>query len=373
MLKIIDRLLLIELRGPFLFGVAMFSLLTIATVVLQEAARFVVRYPVPPSMFFTIVGLATPQFIVLSIPMGVLLGTLIAVGRLNNDQEIVALRACGISLYRMLAPFLVVGLFLSGLTFLGSERVVPLCNSRLKDLKSAVISGKTGSVKQQRMVWPIYRNKELRWLLIASEIDGEVLKEVKLFYFDSRSKDNDFWVDAESAEWQGSSWVFYHMRQVKLQSDGAVSDQLILQAEKFTVPDFSITPESLALRSKTPDDLTIDQLAGLINNLLSTRQNTPDDKEIRDFRTRLYFKYSIPLTPLFFILIALPLAVMPQRSTRSTGMGLALLIVLVYYMLFAMFTKLGAAGVAPPIVAAWTPNALLLITGAILMQRRNHS
>jgi len=364
--------MLTELRGPFFFGVAMFSMLTIATVVLQEAARFVIRYPVPPSMFFTLVGLAAPQFIVLSIPMGVLLGTLMAVGRLNSDQEITALRACGISLYRVLLPFLVVGLFLSGLMFLGNERIVPACLSRLREIKNDVQTGRTKLGSQQRMVWPIYFAGELRWLLTAGKIEGYDLQQVKLFYFDPTSKDNDFWIDAESARWQGDSWVFFNMRQVKLQPGGSGADQLIFQAEKASVPDFKITPDTLELPKKKPEELTIDQLAGLIHTLLSAKQYLPSDKEILDYQTQMYFKYTLPLTPLFLIFIALPLAVLPQRSTRSAGFGLALLTVLAYYIMYAMFTKLGAAGVVPPLAAACTPNAVLLVAGVVLMQRREH-
>lgn len=370
LLKIVDRLLLIELRGPFFFGVAMFSLLTIATIVLQEAARFVIRYNLPAGTFFTLLLFASPQFVVLSIPMGVLLGTLLSAGRLSADQEITALRACGISIYRVLAPYAAVGLLLSGLTFYGSERLVPYCNNQLKELKNKVVAGTEGRAKQQRVSWPIRDRGDLRWLLVANEVEGPRLNSVKLFYFDPRSENRDFYITASHAVWQGDDWTFFDMRQVMLRPG---EEPQVLTADSARVPGFSITPQSLGLRAKTPEDLNIRELTQVIADLLKKGEQKASDTEILDFRTKLYFKYSIPLTPLFFIFIALPLAIIPQRASSAMGTGLALLVVLLYYIVYTMCQKLGAAGVLPPLAAAWVPNAALLAIGAVLLQRREHS
>ncbi|MCH7471726.1 LptF/LptG family permease [bacterium] len=373
MLKIIDRLILTELYGPFFFGVAMFSLLSISIIVLQETARFIIEYQLPASVFIDLFLLACPQFIVLSIPMGVLLGTLISVGRLNSDLEITALRTSGISLYRILAPYLVIGIFLSGLTFIGTERVIPYTNSRLDQMKNDIISGKSGGLKQQRKSWPIFDQGQLLWVLFADEVEGSKLRGVQLMYFDPVNKYNNFYVEAEWAEWEGNSWKFYNMRQVKLHRAQEGDEHLVFEAEKAEIPDFEITPESLAVRSKDPEDLTIIQLRKLINELINDYDYERTDKEILDFATMLHFKYSIPLTPLFFILIALPMAILPLRSSKTLGMGLALLVVFSYYTMYVICQNLGAAGVIPPAVTAWIPNAVLVFVGIIMMRIRERN
>ena len=373
MFKAVDRLVLKEAYAPFLFGVAMFSMLTIATVVLQEAARFVIRYNLSAGFFLKLFLLATPQFIVLSIPMGALLGTLLAVGRLNSDLEIIALRACGISLYRVLLPFVVMGVFLSGVTFLGTERLIPAANSALKELKQGVLSGRSGDVKGQRISWPIVEGGQLRWQLFAGEVDGTSLKDVKLFYFDPEPEGyNDFWVHAQRADWEGERWVFYNMKMVKLQEASEGDERVIFEAKRHELPDFQITPESLSVRNKDANDLTALQVRKLIGELRAS--GTPAaDKAVLDLKTNYYFKFAIPFTPLFFILIAVPLAIRPQRSTSVLGMGLALLLVLVYYVLFTVCQKLGAVGVLPPVLAAWSPNVLLALTGGVLMLQRDRN
>jgi lipopolysaccharide export system permease protein len=374
-LKTVDRLILRELWGPFLFGVGLFSMLVISTVVLQEALKFVSTYEQPASIFFRLVLYSMPQFIVLSIPMGVLLGTLLSVGRLNTENEIIALRACGISLYRVLAPYFVVGILLSCVTFLGSEIIVPYCNSQAVDLEKAVISGKYGLGTRQRFHWPFYNHDtgQLEWVLVAGEVEDSTLRDVVLIYFDAKDNYRNFMVEADRAEWRGSTWVFFKMRQVKLQRSESGDEQLIAEADRAIIPDFSIRPDVLKRRQKSSEDLNILQLSTVIRNKIKDEGLQASDREILDYRTALQFKVSIPLTPLFFIIVAVPMAIMPQRSSRAMGMGLALLTVLAYYSLFVVFQKVGVAGYLPPVVAAWIPNSILFFTGVVLLQLREQN
>jgi lipopolysaccharide export LptBFGC system permease protein LptF len=519
-LKTIDRYLLAEFSRPLLFGVGLFSMLIIATVVLSEALRFIQRYNLPPATIFKWLALGAPEIIVLSIPMGALLGTLIAVGRLNGDHEIVALSATGTSLYRMLLPFLLTGLFLSGITILGNELIVPAARSQLVAIKNAARSGQLGA-RQERVLIPIREAGELRWVLSAAELEGNTLTDIKLLYFDPRSRTNDFIITASTATWAGNHWNFRDLRQTRVQSGSDGDELLRLNSREIDIPDFNIQPQDLEARRRAADDVSARALAHYIAELERRAQDPPVDqdeiqilvdlgreireeafkpaqpqrvivpvheggdmvwlliaddiqgaelshvklyhfeprdesrdyvitaaravwserrwtfygfrkinmdpragdrqvidegssvqipgfnlspeslelriqtaedldaaqlqerlaelrfrddpsnqREIRDLQTRLHFKYSIPLTPMFFIFIAFPLAILPQRASNTRGMGVALLIVLGYYAMFTVFQKLGATGALPPVVAAWTPNVLLAGAGAYLMRKR---
>ncbi|MEJ2753770.1 MAG: LptF/LptG family permease, partial [Chloroflexota bacterium] len=390
-----------ELWGPFLFGVGLFSLLIVSTAVMQEALRFVTRYSQPPSIFFMLVGYAMPRFVILSIPMGVLLGTLLSVGRLNTDNEIIAIRTCGISIYRVLAPYFIIGVLLSAVTFLGSEIIVPFCNNSISELTESIISGKRGLgqklnyqqafyskqnhhfqlvliddefgsrtlrdvvlrlgakvrnraepvlhkssadstaqenlyfdggglaggsatdqlAKPQRFVWPFYsQEQQLEWVLIAGEVKDNTLFDVTLFYFDAKDKSKSFMLEAESAVWSGTRWVFNGGHFFQVHRSESEDEQVNVNLGNMEIPDFSIVPEALRRRLKTADDLNILQLYQLIKGKLKEGL-APNNPEILDYRTALHFKTSIPLTPLFFIIIALPMAIMPQRSSRAMSMG----------------------------------------------------
>jgi lipopolysaccharide export system permease protein len=397
-LRLVDRMVLGELRGPVFSGIAMFALLTICTVVLQEALKFQIKYGLPNSTMFTMLALAAPQLIVLAIPMGVLLGTMLAMGRLNNDHEIVALRACGQNLYRVLIPVLVLGLSLSLITYLGNEWLVPKSLSALTAMKNDVITGAGGGIQRQRVVIPIYAKEELRYTLIADEISGNEMSGVKLLYFDPNDELKDFYLTARRATWLGSQWGFDDARMVKLQenepelpaatSAGAAngaepslqdlgaqdnSERVIFRAGQLSVPDFSITPKSLGLKAKVTDEMTSRELYDTIQAAVDQEGATSNLPVMRELLTKLYFKYSIPLTPLLFTLVAFPLAIRHQRTSTGMGFGMALLIVLLYYAAYSTCLRMGTAGVMPPWMAAWLPNLALLVAGFMLLERRQRS
>lgn len=513
-----------ELAGPFGFGIMLFAALMIGTILLSDVLRTLQRYDLSWWLILKYLGLSAPQFLVLCIPMGALLGTLIAVGRLNSDHEIVALRAAGLGLYRVLLPFLIVGTFLAGLTILGNELLVPASRIALVQLKNDLRSGKYGGKREQvtipimergrlrwlltagsmqgtqledvvlfyfdpvsrvndsivkaaegrweegrwefrdlhlsllssasggegllrgrteevrmpdfavspreleakrltpedisarqlrgviedlladqarleldpaslealhglhmdieedaaraeekeRTILPYYENGELEWVLVADELSElPELRNVQLFHFDSRVRERNYAVYASRAVWQGRrGWLFYDLRRVLIDPQRE-DEPLVTETQSGRIPEFKLSPEDLELRSQTAEEMNAEQLRRLIYTMRIGGEY--DERTLRQYLTELHFKFSIPLTPVFFIWIAFPLAIMPQRASNTRGMGIALLIILVYMASIALFRSLGTAGVLAPALAAWVPNLALAITGWRLMQKRQHS
>lgn len=374
LLRKVDKLVMLEFGGPLLFGIAMFSMLTIVVVVVQESLKFIIKYDVSPTIFLQMMVYATPQFIILSIPMGVLLGTLISVGKLNSELQITALRTCGVSLYRLLAPYFIVGMLLSGLTFLGNETVVPWGLESLTNLKNSLLSsGGDSKAKLGPINEPNYKNGKLQWLLVAEDSEGNRLFDVFLLYRDQENHANDQLIIAAWGEWEGQDWTFYDVQIYSLKDPrNSAPGQMQTRASSMVVRDLTISPESLRMRKQDVESLRIVQLQQLLRDELAAGVD-PQSKTIRDIMTKMYGKYAIPFTPLVFIIIAVPLSIMPQRSSTSMGMGLALVIVMVYYVLLSVCQKMGASGVIAPMLAAWLPNILICGIGLILMQRRERS
>jgi lipopolysaccharide export system permease protein len=374
LLRKVDKLVMLEFGGPLLFGIAMFSMLTIVVVVVQESLKFIIKYDVSPTIFLQMMVYAAPQFIILSIPMGVLLGTLISVGKLNSELQITALRTCGVSLYRLLAPYFIVGTLLSGLTFLGNETVVPWGLESLTNLKNSLLnSGEDSEARLGPINEPIYKNGKLQWLLVAEDSEGNRLYDVFLLFRDQKNHANDQLIIATWAEWEGQNWTFHEVQTYSLKDprDGTPG-QMQTRMSSMVVRDLNISPESLRMRKQDVESLRIVQLQQLLRDELASGVD-PESKTIRDIMTKMYGKYAIPFTPLVFIIIAVPLSIMPQRSSTSMGMGFALLIVMIYYVLLSVCQKMGASGIIVPMLAAWLPNILICGIGLILMQRRERN
>jgi lipopolysaccharide export system permease protein len=525
LLRIIDRYLLRELSGPFGFGIILFAALMIGTILLSDVLRTLQKYDLSLLLILKYLALSAPQFLILCIPMGALLGTLIAVGRLNSDHEIVAIRAAGFDLYRVLLPFLIVGVFLAGMTMIGSEYLVPASRAALLQMKNDIRAGKFGGTQEKvtipimegdevrwalyaesmqgtelrnmvliyfdprsrrndiimtatRGEWsgghwefsdmrlsqigsggstqlgrlesdevampdfnvspaqleakrmspedvsarqlrryideqlahqaeikvdpnsvealqdlhdqiaeeatpetektannsinvPIFRNEELRWVIVAESAEGNELHDVRIIHLDKRSREQNYVVQAARAQWNGRDWKFYDMRKVRIDPEEQ-QQPLISMLREGPLPEFRLSPDDLALKNQALEDMNAEQLR-LAIAALRISGGELNARDLRAMLTELYFKYTIPLTPVFFIWIAFPLAIMPQRASYTRGMGIALMIILAYMASVALFRSLGTAGVMPPLAAAWIPNLALAAVGWRLLERRQRS
>jgi len=359
----VDRLILGEIWQPFFFGLVSFSLLIISATMLKPALDFMIRFNLPPSLFMKMILLGLPQVITLSFPMAVLLGALLAIGRLSSDNEIVAMRAAGISLWRAAAPAFYFGLVIAGVTFLLNEIVVPPANSEIDRMKNNIYLRKTGALKQANLVIPFYDEGSLAFLLLADKLEGDKLAGVKFFHFGA-TDGHDWWIYAERGNWREDHWVFRDGSRYQVMEDGAV---ITSRFDIFDIEELSLTARQLSRKTKSSLEMNIAELRSYIRGLKKEGLFTDARKNLVEY----YFKFSTPFSCLFFVLIAFPLAISPARTTGGTGMGIALLIVLVYYVLMMLSIRLSQAGAIVPIVAGWIPNAVVAAAGIYLFRLKN--
>src|ERR1700674_514121 len=133
--KLLDSYIANEFWQPLLFGVGIVTGVWFGADQLKAIFNLVMRSGVPWNMAFTIIGLHLPEIIVLTIPIGVLLGTLLVFNRLSGDSEIIALRTSGISFYRIMVAPLLFGILTSFISFGINEYVVPIANRTSKKLE----------------------------------------------------------------------------------------------------------------------------------------------------------------------------------------------------------------------------------------------
>ncbi|GAC1471539.1 MAG: hypothetical protein NVSMB70_16370 [Chamaesiphon sp.] len=126
--SVMDRYLAVELLMPFLFGVGAFSSLGVAIGSLFELVRQVAESGLMMGIAVKVLLLKMPQFIVYAFPMSTLLAALMTYSRLSSDSELIAIRSCGISIYRLVVPAIVLSFMISGMTFLFNELLVPASN-----------------------------------------------------------------------------------------------------------------------------------------------------------------------------------------------------------------------------------------------------
>ena len=124
-LRLLDRYVLKELLYPFVFGIAAFSSIFIASTMLFKITQYITRYGAPMETIARLFMYNMPEIINYTFPMSMLLAALMAFGKLSGSSEITAMKAGGVSYYRIVAPVLVVGFIVSMFSVVWAEKVVP--------------------------------------------------------------------------------------------------------------------------------------------------------------------------------------------------------------------------------------------------------
>ena len=352
MLKLIDRYIIKELIDPFIFGLLSFTLILSASMVLFELTRAVVLYGMPIFSALKLFVFRLPSVVVYIFPMATLLATLLGFSRLSKDSEIIAFKASGISLVRIMVPVVVLGFIISIVTLLFYEIVVPESNLAAKNIMLEVQTKRAPRIEENIFI-PEMEGGTLKRVFYARRLKGDVMEGVIVSEFqDGRLSQI---INAQSAQWikDHNQWSF-KKGTIYLLSEAGEYQHLI----KFEQQNVAIkySPSELSTGDKSPDDMNVSQL----RNYITIKEKM--GVKVTDFKIQLNMKMSIPFACLVFALLGAPLGISPRRVSSSIGLGMSIIVIFIYYVL--MFTSMAFGElewVSPP-VAAWLPN---IITGGI--------
>jgi LPS export ABC transporter permease LptG/LPS export ABC transporter permease LptF len=340
-----------------LSALAMSSIFYISTFI--EESDKVFKGDATWPMFFSFLWNSTPQFAYYVIPLSVLLATLITVALLTKSSELVVMKACGISLYRVAVP-MVLGALVAGLSlFVLEQTLLGPANRRAEELRLAMrkLSPATFDVSTRRWV--------------AAQ-DGTFYH---YNYFDKgQRRFTSLSVYEFAPEMARITRRTFAEGATAAPGDGARTWTL----ERGWVREFDQRGEP---RSYTPFDTTEARLETV--NDFTTEAPAPQFmsySQLRDYTQRLGAggfdivaqqvalarKLSFPFVTLVMTLIAVPFAVTIGRSGAMAGIGVGIAIAIAYWTTSSVFAALGAGGVVAPILAAWAPN-LLFGAGAAYM------
>ena len=358
---ILDRYLVAELGGPALFGAAAFTLIFVATQILA-IGRLVSQENLPLLIAIEYFLWEMPAYLLLVVPMAMLFGTLLSMGRLSGESEITALKAGGISLVRMFVPLAAVGLAVSFVSLVVQEELVPLANDRAAYLRESAIEHLSPAASNLSAVTDLPGGG--KQVTIAGGLDAvtETLLNVTVLRYDAR-QNLDEMIVSERARYEPPTWTFQNARTYQF-SAGDVSGTLVSPA--LTV-DIGERPNEIAKRSlqaNDPENLSRSE----IKTALETA--TLSGPQRRLFTATYAAKLARPFSAFVFVLFGFPLGMRRIRGGGAAlGFGLALSIVFVYYVITTIALSLGSLALPLAGIAAWTPNALFSLIGLWLLRR----
>lgn len=359
MIKKLDLYIIKELIDPFLFGLLSFTLILSASMVLFELVRAVALQGMPLVTALKIFIFRMPSVVVYIFPMATLLATLLGFGRLSKDSEIIAFRASGISLYRLIVPVLAMGFAVSLITLAFYEIVVPQSNLTVKHLLLETAQNRAPKV-QENIFMPEIDNGALKRILYAERMKGDELDGVVISEF-SDGKLNQI-VNADTAVWnkERNQWLFKKGVAYLISGSGEYKHLIKFDEQYVTI---KYSPADFAAGNKSPDDMNINELREYI--ALKEKMGV----KVTDFKIQLNMKRAIPFACLVFALLGAPLGLSPRRASSSVGLGLSIIVIFIYYVLMFASMALGELEIVSPPVSAWLPNFITLGIGAQILAK----
>ncbi len=350
--KIVDRYIFRELLEPFAFGLGSFTAILSSSMGLLELVRAVVLKGMPVWIAVQIFVYRLPAIVVYIFPMATLLAALMAFSRLSHDSEVIAFKAHGVSLYRLIVAVLALGLLVSVANLVFSEVVVPEANKAAQSL--LITTAVSQQPKLQKNVFlPELEQGQLKRIFYAESMKGEMMSGVIVQEFDQGKLAQI--INADSAAWQKdkNQWLFKNGIIYLLSETGEYKHLIKFKEQYITI---KYTPADFFIGDRNPDEMNMAQL----REFIALKQKMGSD--ITDLNIQLNMKMAIPFASLVFALLGAPLGLSGRRTSGSVGLGISILVIFFYYLVTSVSIAIGELKLFTPGIAAWLPN---VVTGAI--------
>jgi lipopolysaccharide export system permease protein len=361
---LIDRYLLREMLPPFALNLVFFTFVFLMTRIL-EITNMVVNYRIGLGTVVLMLVYATPRFLEFVVPMSVMMAILLTLLRMSGDNEIVALKAGGISVYRLLPPvmgFAVIGgLITLAVTLWGA----PQGRLALKDVVArATRTTDLSLVLKERTFNDAFDGV----MLFVTRIDPATRELVDVFIEDQRHRPLKIAIVAP----RGRLVAEAGNNAYRLELHGGTVHRVDLASRTADTIGFDVY--DVALKVKQPaavpaaappseDEMGFAALGRWIDSL------KPGDPRYFSARLAWHQKLAIPAACLCLGFMALPLGIQSRTAKRSFGLGLGLASFLAYYLMLSAGKILGEGGYLTPVVGMWLPNVVSAGFGCWLMAR----
>ncbi len=368
---LLEKYIISELLPPFFLSLGIFSSLGVAIGSLSDLSNKIVDSNLPVLMAAEVFFLKIPEFVAYALPISVLLATLMTYGRLSSDNEVIAFKSCGVSIYKLITPALILSFLVTCTSFVFNEVVVPSANYRATSILVSTIKEKHTFWQNKDIFYPEYKEinipasdkiLELKSLFYAQKFNGKEMKNLTVLQW--RDKNLVQIIIAKSAIWNKKEniWDFSQGTIYKLKNDSSYEKTIHFDQKKIYLSDL---PFKLASQSRDPYEMNLKEDWDFIGIL----RHTGDEKKLLTFEIRTQQKLSFPFISIVFSIIGSVFGMSSLKMSRSTSFGLCIVIIFAYYILSFVLSSLAMAKVVTPIMAGWIPTLIALFIGVLLVRK----
>ncbi|HEY2119602.1 MAG TPA: LPS export ABC transporter permease LptF [Candidatus Acidoferrum sp.] len=356
-MRILDRYIVREVLRHALLGLLIFTFVLFVPKLVRLMELFV-RHSGSGSQIALLFLCIIPSVLVFTLPMAVLVGVLLGLGRMSMDSEIIALTALGISRKRILFPVGVIAVLGAALTLAMTIWVAPKSLRTLRDIEGSLITSQISFQVMPR----VFDERFPHLVLYINDVLASGTHWNGVFLAEAGAESGSRITLAESAI------VIADPQQGKLElhlNGGSTHEMTRQDPNNYSVTAFGRSDwpiEVIGMDNAKERELSNPEKS--LSQLWHDR-----GKGWRDARVELNQRFAFPIACFVFALIAVPLGTQPRRGGRAAGTLLAVLVIGAYYLLFIMGAGLARQGVVPPWIGMWVANVILALMGFALLPR----
>lgn len=356
-MKILDRYLLREYLRNLLFISASFLFLFLIIDFFEKIRMFMSNQATALQMgsyFFY----RTPMIVSQILPAAVLVASLVTCGTLSKHSEITAMKANGVSLYRIALPLLIVAALTSLLIFFMNEWVTPHTNDRAEYIRLIEVQKQKsmGSFKQDQ-IW--YRGQKGIYNFRFFDAQSNTLRGITIHYLD-RGMNLTMRLDAEKGEWTEGGWLFHHILITRFEA-GQFPLLTKIDRQRVDIPE---SPSDFKVIQKDVEVMGYFELERYIRKLQA------EGYDASRYIVDLHGKVAFPWVSIILAVIGISFSLRSERRGGvAQGIGIGLIIGFSYWLVYAFGMSLGRSGLLPPILAAWFANILFAAASVVLVPR----
>jgi LPS export ABC transporter permease LptG/LPS export ABC transporter permease LptF len=363
--RILDEYVIREFLGTFFLVLFSFVMLMLIFTFF-ELVGDIIRNHIPLATVGAYLVNLTPSMLYQITPLAVLIAVLVTFGVLNRNSEIVAMKATGISLYRLVIPIVTIAATLSICLFLFDQFYLPQANRRQEALRSTIKGRPPQTFLHPEQKWifgqPHPGEPGRIFYYQFFDPDHNEFANLSVFEFNPTSFSLTRRIFAARVYWNPdtNSWRFQNGWERDF--DGATVTKYI-EFSSTSFPEIHEEPTYFKKESLQSQEMNFGQLRSYISDLSQSGFDT------MRLRVALWHKLTYPLIAVVMAVLAIPFALSMGRRGSLTGIAVAISVALTYWVVDGLFAAMGNVNYLPALFAAWTPFVLFSLAGGYLLLR----
>ena len=355
-MKLLDLFIIRHFRRILLLSLAAFIGIYLLIDFFEKVGDFI-DHGATGADYFIYLSNSIPLICVQILPLAILMSIVLTIGGLGRTNEITAMRACGVSLWKIVQPLMILALILSGLLLLLNEFGAPHNARALNKLFEIKLKGKAPLSLIRDGIW--FRNGNRIINVQLADPKNRLLHGVTVFDLDDSSQFRQR-LEANLVSFENRRWL---AKELLIRRFDPVSGDLVgSETQRNQTLALGRTPKDFSSQELQNNELNFRQLSRMVDKL--EREGFDASRQRVDMHLRL----ATPFTCLIMAFLGIPFALQKgRRSNIALGIGLSLGIGVVYFILQSLLTAFGYSGALPPVVTAWATNIIFLMLGVWML------